>query len=134
MVKLHPSVLERDGKKAFVVLPYEEFVMLEEEIESFEDLKDVAGREVGRGRRPDQPVIGGKEGIGTLIDGQEKGGNRMTTLSAVEASKRLPELLDNLAEFHDVVQIAGSQHRAMLVSGTTGGRFKKRSISPRFRG
>lgn len=25
MVTLHPSILERDGKKAFAVLPYEEF-------------------------------------------------------------------------------------------------------------
>ena len=31
--------MEHDGKKAFVVLPYEEFLLLEEEIESFEDLK-----------------------------------------------------------------------------------------------
>jgi PHD/YefM family antitoxin component YafN of YafNO toxin-antitoxin module len=40
----------------------------------------------------------------------------MTTLSAVEASKRLPELLDDLAVSHEVVQIAGSRHSAMLVS------------------
>jgi hypothetical protein len=39
MVTLHPSFLERDGKKAFVVLPYEEFLVLEEEMQSFEDLK-----------------------------------------------------------------------------------------------
>jgi len=26
MVTLHPSILEHDGKKAFAVLPYEEFV------------------------------------------------------------------------------------------------------------
>ena len=35
---LHPNVLERDGKKAFVVLPYEEFVRIEEELDSFDDL------------------------------------------------------------------------------------------------
>ena len=39
MVELHPNILERDGKKAFVVLPYEEFLMLEEEVQRFEDLK-----------------------------------------------------------------------------------------------
>ena len=32
MVTIHPSILERDGKKAFVVLPYEEFVIIEEEL------------------------------------------------------------------------------------------------------
>ena len=35
---------ERDGKKAFVVLPYEEFLLLEEEAESFADLKCFAPR------------------------------------------------------------------------------------------
>jgi len=39
MDTLHPSILERDGKKVFVVLPYEEFVLLEEELQTFEDLK-----------------------------------------------------------------------------------------------
>ncbi len=40
----------------------------------------------------------------------------MTTLSAFDASKQLPELLNVLAESHEVVQITGSQHSAMLVS------------------
>lgn len=41
MVTLHPNILERDGKKAFAVLPYEEFVLIEEELDDFEDLKDL---------------------------------------------------------------------------------------------
>ena len=41
MVTIHPNVLERDGKKAFVVLPYEEFVMIEEELQEYEDLKEL---------------------------------------------------------------------------------------------
>ena len=39
MVTIHPNILERDGKKAFVVLPYEEFVRMEEEIQDYEDLR-----------------------------------------------------------------------------------------------
>ncbi|MBN1393641.1 MAG: hypothetical protein JW959_01230 [Pirellulales bacterium] len=39
MVQLHPNYLEHDGKKAFVVLPYEEYLMLEEEMQCLEDLK-----------------------------------------------------------------------------------------------
>ena len=39
MVTLHPSILEHDGKKAFAVLPYEEFVKIEEALNDFEDLK-----------------------------------------------------------------------------------------------
>jgi len=41
MVAIHPNILERDGQKAFVVLPYEEFLMLEEELQQFEDLKQL---------------------------------------------------------------------------------------------
>ena len=41
MVMLHPNILERDGKKAFAVLPYEEFVRIEEELNDLEDIKDL---------------------------------------------------------------------------------------------
>jgi antitoxin YefM len=40
----------------------------------------------------------------------------MTTLSAAEAGGRLDELLNDVAESHDVVQIAGQRHSAVLVS------------------
>jgi PHD/YefM family antitoxin component YafN of YafNO toxin-antitoxin module len=39
MITLHPNILERDGKKAFVVLPYEEYQLVQEELDDFEDLK-----------------------------------------------------------------------------------------------
>ena len=41
MLTLHPNILERDGKKAFAVLPYEEFQNLTEELDDYEDLKDL---------------------------------------------------------------------------------------------
>jgi PHD/YefM family antitoxin component YafN of YafNO toxin-antitoxin module len=41
MITIHPNILERDGKKAFVVLPYEEFVMIQEELQEYEDLKEL---------------------------------------------------------------------------------------------
>jgi antitoxin YefM len=40
----------------------------------------------------------------------------MTTLTAAEACQRLDEVLDSLAESHDVVQIAGQRHCGVLVS------------------
>ena len=40
----------------------------------------------------------------------------MTTLSATDASKRLDEVLDGLAESHEVVQITGQRHCGVLVS------------------
>ncbi len=39
MLTLHPNILERDGKKAFAVLPYEEFQNLQKELDEYEDLK-----------------------------------------------------------------------------------------------
>ena len=40
-MSLHPQVIERKGKKEFVVLPYEEFLSVQEELEDFEDLKEL---------------------------------------------------------------------------------------------
>jgi hypothetical protein len=41
MVALHPNILEKDGKRVFVVLSYEEFLLIEEELQDFEDLKEL---------------------------------------------------------------------------------------------
>lgn len=40
-VSIHPQVIEKEGKKEFVVLPYEEFLVIKELLEDFEDLKDL---------------------------------------------------------------------------------------------
>ncbi len=40
----------------------------------------------------------------------------MTTLTVTEARKRLYSLLDEVAESHEPVQIAGKRHSAVLVS------------------
>jgi PHD/YefM family antitoxin component YafN of YafNO toxin-antitoxin module len=40
----------------------------------------------------------------------------MTILTTSEVSARLDEVLDGLAESHDVVQIAGRRHSGVLVS------------------
>ncbi len=41
MVMLHPNFLEQDGRKQFVVLPYNEFIALQEELQDYYDLKDL---------------------------------------------------------------------------------------------
>lgn len=38
MLKLHPEILVKKGKKEFVVLPYEEFVVVQELLADAEDL------------------------------------------------------------------------------------------------
>lgn len=40
----------------------------------------------------------------------------MTTLTATEARKKLYTLLDDVADSHEAVQIAGKRHSAVLVS------------------
>ena len=52
MVTMHPKILEHDGKKIFVVLPYEEFVMIEEELQEFEDLKELCAAKAQEGTEP----------------------------------------------------------------------------------
>jgi len=39
MIDLNPNMLEKKGKKEFVVLSYEEFLEIQEELENYEDLK-----------------------------------------------------------------------------------------------
>jgi len=41
MITLHPNILEREGKKAFVILSYEEFEKIREALDDYEDLKDL---------------------------------------------------------------------------------------------
>jgi antitoxin YefM len=40
----------------------------------------------------------------------------MTTMTATEARKRLYSLLDDVAQSHEAVQIAGKRHNAILIS------------------
>ncbi|HEC96835.1 MAG TPA: type II toxin-antitoxin system Phd/YefM family antitoxin [Nitrospirae bacterium] len=39
MITIRPKILEKDGKKEFVVLTYEDFIKIQEELEDYEDLK-----------------------------------------------------------------------------------------------
>jgi hypothetical protein len=39
--KLHPQILSKDGKKQFVVLPYEEFLAVQERLADVDDLLEL---------------------------------------------------------------------------------------------
>jgi PHD/YefM family antitoxin component YafN of YafNO toxin-antitoxin module len=41
MIQLNPKFLKKDGKPEFVVLPYEEFLLLQELLADLEDLQDL---------------------------------------------------------------------------------------------
>jgi hypothetical protein len=38
---LHPQVIEKEGRKEFVVLPYEEFIQIQEAFDDLEDLREL---------------------------------------------------------------------------------------------
>ena len=40
-ITLHPEILSKNGKKEFVVLPYEEFIALQELLDDVEDLLEL---------------------------------------------------------------------------------------------
>lgn len=41
MLELHPQILEKEGKREFVVLPYEEFLALQQVLANAQDLIDL---------------------------------------------------------------------------------------------
>ena len=63
-VPVHPNYLEHDGQKTFVVLPYEEFVMMEEELQQFEDLKQLREAKTAEANSPTVPLDAVKKELG----------------------------------------------------------------------
>ena len=41
MANLHVNYIEKNGKKKFVVIPYEEFIELQEQLADYEDLREL---------------------------------------------------------------------------------------------
>lgn len=54
MLQLHPEFLRKDGKEQFVVLPYEEFVALQELLD---DARDLIELEAARATEKDAPSM-----------------------------------------------------------------------------
>jgi len=40
-MKIHTQIIEKEGKKEFVVIPIKEFKIIEEMVEDYEDLRDL---------------------------------------------------------------------------------------------
>ena len=40
-MKIHPQIIEKEGRKEFVILPYDEFVRIQEALEDYKDLRDL---------------------------------------------------------------------------------------------
>ncbi|MFB3887156.1 MAG: type II toxin-antitoxin system Phd/YefM family antitoxin [Thermodesulfobacteriota bacterium] len=55
MVTLHAQIIKKNGKKDYVVLPYEEFLKVQEQLEDYDDLRSL--REAKETEK-DVPTIG----------------------------------------------------------------------------
>lgn len=53
---IHPQIIKKEGKKEFVVLPYEEFLQIQEALEDFEDLKELRKEKEESKNQPNTPL------------------------------------------------------------------------------
>ena len=54
MIELHPNYLEKNGKKEFAILPYEEFMRMQDELVDYEDLRILREAKV---KEADSPTV-----------------------------------------------------------------------------
>jgi hypothetical protein len=64
MLTLHADILVRNGKKQFAVLPYEEFVALQERLADAEDLLALRKAKRAEGKRRSIPLAEVKRQLG----------------------------------------------------------------------
>ena len=55
-MSIHPQIIEKEGRKEFVVLPYEEFLAIRECLEDYEDLKNLREAKAAEGDAPSTPL------------------------------------------------------------------------------
>lgn len=51
-MSIHPQIIEKDGKKEFVVLPYDEFLLVQEALEDYDDLRALRDAKVSEANEP----------------------------------------------------------------------------------
>lgn len=66
MITLHPEFLKKEGRNEFVVLPYEEFVALQELLEDAEDILDLRTAKQEEKDKPSVSIEDLKKELGLL--------------------------------------------------------------------
>ena len=56
MIKLHPEFLVKNGEKQFAVLPYEEFLAVQEQLADAEDLLELRQAKDAKGKERSIPL------------------------------------------------------------------------------
>jgi len=51
-ISIHPQIIEKDGKKEFVVLSYDEFLQVQEALEDYDDLRTLRDERVSAATEP----------------------------------------------------------------------------------
>jgi len=64
MMTLHPEILVRNGKKKFAVLPYEEFLAVQERLADAEDLLELRKAKRAEGKKASIPLAAVKRELG----------------------------------------------------------------------
>nr|VFK25971.1 MAG: hypothetical protein BECKMB1821G_GA0114241_101724 [Candidatus Kentron sp. MB]VFK33772.1 MAG: hypothetical protein BECKMB1821I_GA0114274_10539 [Candidatus Kentron sp. MB]VFK76374.1 MAG: hypothetical protein BECKMB1821H_GA0114242_10549 [Candidatus Kentron sp. MB] len=64
MLTLHPRILEKNGKKEFAVLPYEEFEQITMALADYEDLKDLRAAKRDEQDAPGTPIAQVRQELG----------------------------------------------------------------------
>jgi hypothetical protein len=67
MLKLHPEILEKDGKKHIVILPYDEFLAVQALLADAEDLLKLRAAKKAEGKKRSIPLADVKRRLG--LDG-----------------------------------------------------------------
>jgi PHD/YefM family antitoxin component YafN of YafNO toxin-antitoxin module len=55
-MSIHPQFIGKNGTKEFVVLPYDEFLRLQEQLEDYEDLKALREEKAAASKEPTRPL------------------------------------------------------------------------------
>ena len=53
---IHSQIIEKDGKKEFVIIPYEEFIQIQEMLDDLEDLKELRNEKEASKDQPTTPL------------------------------------------------------------------------------
>ena len=64
MMTLHPEILVRNGKKKFALLPYEEFLAVQERLADAEDLLELRKAKRAEGKKASIPLAAVKRELG----------------------------------------------------------------------
>ena len=93
MLDLHPNILEFEGRKAFVVLPYAEYLEIEEQLQQLEDIRTLRQ---AKNREADAPTVTLSEAR-ARYDLEQPPRQEQLPVAAISLTPELTESLESAA-------------------------------------